>query len=718
MPVAPDVVINGTLGAERVDYFKFAGVKGQRVIASCETGEIDSRMQEVMILTDASGRELARNRRGGAVDVTPDADGDLVLELHDVTYRNGDGYFYRLTISTAPHIDFVLPPSGIAGANGSFTLYGRNLPGSSKAEGQYVDGSPLEQLRASIDLPKLDTNERGTFAGFALSPASAALDAIPYRFGTLEKTSNPALVCLASDPVILERETNNKPAQAQSITVPCELVGQFFPENDRDWAVFDAKKGDVYWIEVFSHRLGLPTDPAVLVQRVTRNDKGEEQASDVLELNDSEANVGGPEFNTVSRDPAGRFEVKEEGTYRVSIRDLFNRSGNNPRRVYRLSIHRESPDFRLVALPLAPPPVNKDAKEAPVWSPLLRRGETIPIRVVAFRRDGFKGDIQLSADGLPAGVSFATSQIDGDKSSALLFLTAGSNTNGWFGPIRVTGKAKIGDHEVVREALAGSVTWTVPDYNNEAIRSRLTSQLFLAVSEVEPAPISIQAAESKAFEVATGGKIQIPLKIDRHGDFNESMKLKAKGSAAFDALKELDVDGKTNVAMLEIDLAQVKLTPGTHTFELQTQTKGKYRNNPEAADQAEQAAKDAAKAASDLTAEVKKAAEVLAAAEKTAEEAKAHITSVSESDKAAAEAALKAATEAKDSAAKTAESSKSAAKEADEKKARLEKRAKELKDKAAPKEVTITVYSAPITIQVKEEEKKPAASGEAGGPKS
>jgi len=36
----------------------------------------------------------------------------------------------------------------------------------------------------------------------------------------------------------------------------------------------------------------------------------------------------------------------------------------------------------------------------------------------------------------------------------------------------------------------------------------------------------------------------------------------------------------------------------------------------------------------------------------------------------------------------------------------LQKRAKELEEKAKPREVTITVYSTPITIQVEAAEKK------------
>jgi len=63
------------------------------------------------------------------------------------------------------------------------------------------------------------------------------------------------------------------------------------------------------------------------------------------------------------------FRVEENGTYRIQVRDLFNISQADPRLVYRLSIRKETPDFRLVAVAQPPPSPNKDAKEALLWTP-------------------------------------------------------------------------------------------------------------------------------------------------------------------------------------------------------------------------------------------------------------------------------------------------------------------------------------------------------------
>jgi hypothetical protein len=46
-------IVNGTIGSETdVDVFRFAGKKGQRFVAFCRAGDIDSRLSPVLELTD------------------------------------------------------------------------------------------------------------------------------------------------------------------------------------------------------------------------------------------------------------------------------------------------------------------------------------------------------------------------------------------------------------------------------------------------------------------------------------------------------------------------------------------------------------------------------------------------------------------------------------------------------------------------------------------
>ncbi|PYJ06819.1 MAG: hypothetical protein DME25_05520 [Verrucomicrobia bacterium] len=133
--------------------------KGERVLIECKGREIDSRMDAALALYHAAGKELERSRSGGLLDFTPAADGEYLLKVCDFLFRGGGEYFYRLTVSTGPHIDFIFPPAGLAGTKGKYLLYGRNLPGGAPAKVSTVDEKPLDQLEVEIELPREPTRQ-------------------------------------------------------------------------------------------------------------------------------------------------------------------------------------------------------------------------------------------------------------------------------------------------------------------------------------------------------------------------------------------------------------------------------------------------------------------------------------------------------------------------------------------------------------------------------
>jgi hypothetical protein len=557
-----DSVITGATTASVADYFKFTAKKGQRLLCDCDAGELDSRLAPVLTLLDAAGHELGTSRRGGLLDFTVPADGNYLLKVHDLAFAGGPDYFYRLALTTAPHIDFVFPPCGKPGEKGKFTLYGRNLPGSIPANVNGDDGKPLEKLEAEIDVPTTgDPHVDGL-----RNPAAAALDGFSYRLSS-PHASNAIFIGFANEPVVVELEPNSKPGEAQKITPPCEVAGQFFPAGDADYYTFDAKKGEVWWIETISQRFDLPTNPFVLIQRDT---------ADVQEAYGADTNIGGIRFSTASNDPVVRFEAKEDGTYRVKVCDLFGNSRNDPRNVYRLVIRKESPDFHLAAV-AEPPPEKKDDRKADPYSILLRADGTTAIKVIAFRRDGFAGEIELHAEDLPAGVTCQPTKIAAGANEGVVLLTSTEKPDRWAGSIRVIGKAKLGDKELVREARGGAVCWTVADANVDAVRPRLARDIPLAVSAAEPAPVSVAATEDKRWEIPSGGKVEIPLKVTRRGEFKEALKLKPTGAPGLDTAKEIDVAAGASTTMATIDLATLKIPSGEYTVYFQAQTKGKFR---------------------------------------------------------------------------------------------------------------------------------------------
>ncbi len=659
-------IVNATADANSVDYFRFAAKKDQRLILSCVAKAIDSRMDSVLAVLDSNGRELERNRQGGIVDFTAPTDGTYTIKTHDFLYRGGGEYFYRLSISAAPYIDFVMPPASQPGTRAKHTVYGRNLPGGTPSPLRTGEGRPLDQLVVDIDMPTAAQPLSGT-------PAAVTLDGTEYRLKSPQGVSNPAFIGFASGVVTVESSLNNRPEQAQKVSVPGELAGQFFPRGDADWFSFDAKKGDVYWIEVISQRLGLATAPFALLQRVTRDAKGQEQIGDMQELPANETNLGGTEFNTSSRDVTYRLEVREDATYRLGLRDLFSHALAPVNLVYRVIIRKEAHDFRLVALPQSGVPAKKDAKNVGLSTLLVRKGGVLPVRVLAFRRDGFTGPIDLTVQGLPAGVTASGAQIPEGQTSTMILFKAGEASASWSGAVTILGKATVNGAPVAREARAGSVTWDIDDAQ-KGVQSRLTHNLALAVNAIERSPVIIETADNKPLETHAAGKITIPLKIARDIEFTEALKLKVIGHAAFDKMKEVDVAAKGTNATIELDIAAAKLVAGTYRFTVQTQAKGKYRRVPLAEVQAVEAkAKDAEKAAGDAAAAVKAASEqVTKAADPSA--------------KAAAE--------------KTASEAKTKAQAADAKKTEMTARAKEMAQKSQPKDVIDTFYSDFISVRI------------------
>jgi hypothetical protein len=292
------------------------------------------------------------------------------------------------------------------------------------------------------------------------------------------------------------------------------------------------------------------------------------------------------------------------------VRDLFNSGAANPARLYGLVIRKQKEDFRLLALPQAPPQLDKERREAHVWTVFLRHGETAPIKVLAFRRGGFDGEVRLSVTGLPSGVSCSGAVIEPGRSSTTLLLSASENAAAWGGEVQITGTSSIGGSEITRIASAGSLLWDVNDYATEPIHSRLTCGFYLSVAGDEFAPLAFTGEGRTNLEAQPNEKIHIPLQWIAKADLSGNLKFKPVGLPEFDGVAVLEVNSKTNVVSLELDLAQTKLPLGTHDFYVFAQGQAKYRRLTAEEVKAAEATVSAAKATpkDDKLAEASKAA--------------------------------------------------------------------------------------------------------------
>ncbi|MEY4198508.1 MAG: hypothetical protein RLZZ265_248, partial [Verrucomicrobiota bacterium] len=498
-------VCNATMTARAVDFYSFTGAKGQRVAIECATAGVDSKLTPVLIVADGEGRDLVVNRTSGLLDFTPPADGKYFVKVHSLTFKGGAEHFYRLA---------------------------------------------LQDVAAGAPLPRHATTR--SVSSFSWNPAA--------DFGIAKAT---------------EAEPNNAHAQAQKITLPCDLSGSFFPAADVDTFEFTAKKGEVWWIEVASERLGLPTDPFVLVQRVEK-DGDKEKLTDVAELTDipppmkpssNGYSYDGPPYDAGSADVLAKLEIKEDGLYRLQLRDLFGGTRSEAANIYRLVIRPAAPDFALAAWAIHFELRNGDrnAQSKPI---ALRPGGTMAFDVVVIRRDGFAGDIELGMENLPAGVTAAALKIPAGQSQGKLLITASEKAPRSAGVAKIFGRAQINGATVTRPVQLASMAWPVRDATGEIPKPRLLADVPISVTDAEGAPITIAPRENKVWEAKLGEKLTIPLALTWRGDFSgTTLKLRADG-AGFTGAKTPDVALKAPTAELVLDLATLKPAPGEHTIAL------------------------------------------------------------------------------------------------------------------------------------------------------
>jgi len=426
---------------------------------------------------------------------------------------------------------------------------------------------------------------------------------------------------LTANAAAKETEPNNK--DAQKITLPCDIAGAFYPAADVDTFEFTAKKGETWWVEVASERLGLNTDPFVLVQQVKDG-----KFTDVAELYDiappmkvtsNGYSYDGPPYDAGSPDVMGKFEVKEDGTYRIQVRDLFGGTRTDANNIYRLIVRQAAPDFALAAWAVHMTLRNGD--RASLSKPMaLRQGDARAFEVAVQRRDGFDGEIEIGMENLPPGVSAAGLKIGKGKTYGHLILTAADNAPRGFSLAKITGKAVIGGKEVLRPVRVASMEWSVKDAKGEIPAPRLMADIPVSITDSEQAPLTIELAEDKVFEAKAGEILKIPLKLTWRNEFNgTSIKVKAYGEG-FSAIKEFDIPLKAATHELALNLAELKIAPGDYTFALQSLGICKYRYNPAAVPLAEAEQKKAEQLLAAAAAEAKKLAATDAEAAKKAAE--------------------------------------------------------------------------------------------------
>lgn len=517
----------GTIEAiEDRDYFRIHVSPGQSLVFRVRGMALENRIHDlqnhldpILTLRSANGATVAVADNDVSGDPILcqrfDRGGDYTIEIRDVRFKGDRDWVYCLEINDRPLVRSVFPLAVAAGQNLTVEPIGLNLPQKS-AIPWTVPGS----WSAGIHEARLPFQGRKT---------------------------NPVAVLVTQLPTIVEAaDANDNVTTAQSVSIPVGINGRLEREADADVYSFRAKKGDAFTFEVVSRRLGSPLDSVLrlldargrtLAQGDDLSDFGRTDADGVIE----------------------NWRAPSDGTYAIEIRDLLERGG--PDFVYFLKISPAAPQFQLY--------LDTDKTE-------LSPGTSGAIFVNCIRKNGFDGEIALSIDGLPAGVTAFCDRIPRNHRDGCIILTASRNARPAVNNVVVRGKA-VAPAALPGAALKAGIKRTGNPGASESSRrgplvleavARPLQETYLpgggrghwpvethAVAVGAPADLRGVQLSREELTLAPGESARIDVTIERAPGFRDNVTL----SARFDHLGRIygdtlptgvDIDGRRSKTLL------------------------------------------------------------------------------------------------------------------------------------------------------------------------
>jgi hypothetical protein len=338
----------------------------------------------IIFLHDQYGSTLATSDNQFAADPCLsyrfERAGEYYLQIRDVRFGSNSTFRYCIEINDRPLITTISPLAVAAGRKTEVRMAGFNLP-----------QEPLATLDISQD-------------------AKSGLQWKQLPLGA--DSTNRVRVVVSDLPLITETETdNNSPQNGQAITLPAGINGRIESNADIDYFTFEAKQGGHYSFEVLARRCGSQLDSHLRIL----DQSGKQRA-----LND-DLKFGEHKF---SDSKIENWSPRVDGTYTIEIRDLHLRGG--PDFTYFLQVTSSQPYFDLYSdndlVPLSP-------------------GMSNVILVRVDRKNGFDGEVQLHAAGLPKGVTAVGGTIPPGKTDGCLVLQAAGDAPLTASNITVTGTA-------------------------------------------------------------------------------------------------------------------------------------------------------------------------------------------------------------------------------------------------------------------------------------
>ncbi len=245
-PIPSPCVVEGTSAGADVDYFRFPGKKGQRIVVDAQCARVGSSVDPTIRLTTAAHKYVASadDSAGLLTDARIAAelpeDGDYVIELSDTRYQGGGRPVYRLVVGAVPVADEVYPLGGRRGEATGFELRGGTIGDARLGVARAEASRGLEVFHAR-------------FPGPMLGLATA-----------LDVESVPTL---AVDDYPEVREPSDPKSPPARATPPVVLNGRIESKGDEDAFVLTVTPGQRLRLDVSAADLGSALDGVLQVKK-------------------------------------------------------------------------------------------------------------------------------------------------------------------------------------------------------------------------------------------------------------------------------------------------------------------------------------------------------------------------------------------------------------------------------------------------------------------
>ena len=442
-PILLNSTVNGLILNEDVDYFEINATKGQRISVEIEAIRLSGPLFDPYVaLLDDKRFELATSDdselllQDSTLSVIAPKDGVYRIEVRDSSYRGASNYRYRLHIGNFPRPLVVFPAGGEAGKTQEFTFLG---------------------------------DAKGEFKTKVTLPANPIDDEFAYHHAESNLSSpSPNRIRVSAFPSLLEAEPNQsrKVATATELALPLAFDGIIQEDGDIDYFRFHAKKGQRYYIRALARAVASPLDP-------------------VLNLYDGEGkSLVGNDDSSNGPDSLLTYTFPKDGEYLLRITDHLSKG--SPRHVYRIETHRLAPEVS-ASIPMFR---NRDTQTRQMLP--IARGNRVAT-ALNISRKSFRGDLELLAQNLPAGVTMEAPAVHESFTSTPILFRAAPDA-----------------------PLANSLIDLRLKHENKEKKQLVEGSFAHSVSLVYGAPNNRTYYETKVNRLAVGVVDSLPFKVKLH----------------------------------------------------------------------------------------------------------------------------------------------------------------------------------------------------------